>query len=140
MFGWLKDTFKKLYSSRQSDVEKEFQTVQKILLARRMRLAELIADQAQLERKLVNAKSDQAKFDALSAELNKLREEKEIAGKDLSDIENEVQQAFTRKEIFFAQRNNESEPNNLSRELKIILAILLVWQLIGLLLKLRPMF
>lgn len=140
MFGWLKDTFKKLYSSHQSDVEKEFQTVRKILLARKMRLAELIADQAQLERKLVNAKSDQAKIDALSAELNALREEKEIAGKDLSDIENEVQQAFTKKEIFFAQRNNESEPNNLSRELKIILAILLVWQLIGLLLKLRPMF
>ncbi len=140
MFGWLKDTFKKLYSSHQSDVEKEFQTVRKILLARKMRLAELIADQAQLERKLVNAKSDQAKIDALSAELNALREEKEIAGKDLSDIENEVKQAFTKKEIFFAQRNNESEPNNLSRELKIILAILLVWQLIGLLLKLRPMF
>lgn len=139
MFDWLKDTFKKLSSSNQSDLEKEFQSMQETLLDNRQKSAQLIAEEVQLQSQLEEA-NDQMLIDELSAELNTLREKKEKVGRDLIGIENEVQKAFTKKEKFLAQRKNESEPNKFRRELKIILAILLIWQLIGLILKLRPNF
>ncbi|MBC7996466.1 MAG: hypothetical protein IAF58_00880 [Leptolyngbya sp.] len=140
MLEWFKRNLEQLQTSLKSEEEKEFWHAQNKLVERKQKHLQLTADEMLIQDKLVRVHTSKEKRAALLTELELVRENKRISEKLLSDIEFELKKAYTRKEIFLAQRKSQLEPKILSRELKIVLALVIIWQLIGLILKLRPMF
>lgn len=140
MLEWFKRKLEQLQTSFKSEEEKEFWHAQNMLIERKQKHLQLTTDERLIQDKLARLHTSKEKPEALLTELELLRENKRISENLLSDAEFELKQAYLRKEIFLAQRKSQLEPKVLSRELKVVLALVIIWQFVGLVLKLRPIF
>lgn len=135
---WLKRVLEKVDEPQRS-LQHAYDRLRSEIIKTRQKLVASMAKEKNLENKLTDRKLSPEQTAFLETELITQKAETVKLRLRLETIESEIQQTYTKKQLWQAKRKSQQEwtSSDPTRPIMVIIAVMTVWALIGVLLNLK---